>query len=285
MMKEFKLEGGRGRDSPKEIIPAEMPDGVREIDLGRYLPPVTADILEFQSIVTAENPEFRFTAAYLQQILGDNFIADASASGIKRYETMLGITPHPDATLEERRREIQIRWMQQVPYTLLRLKEMLNGWVGQGYYAVDTSRFHDYQIGVEIREQKLALLRFLKKEMRNIIPANLVFDFAARFAESVKWDISYQARMTFLSEFYPRGNKSYLFLDGKWSLDGKYYLNGWQDAEDDYYRSRLRLQSDNKIEVQTENILTVEKDLWYLDGTYLLDGEKMLDADIIQYTL
>lgn len=285
MMKEFKPESGRGRDSPEEIITTDIAAGVRNIDLGRYLPPVTADILEFQEIVTAENPEFRFLAVYLQQILGDNFLTDASVNGIRHYEVMLGITPQPDATLEERRREIQIRWMQQIPYTLPRLKEMLNGWVGEEYYTVDTSGFKDYQIGVEIREQKIAFLRFLKKELRNIIPANLVFEFSARYAERVKWDISYDTRMAFLSEFYPRGNKPYLFLDGTWNMDGRYYLNGWQDAEDDYYRSRLRLQSDNKVNVQTENTLTVEKDLWLLDGTYSLDGEKLLDAEVIEYAL
>lgn len=30
-------------------------------------------------------------------------------------------------------------------------------------------------------------------------------------------------------------------------------------------------------------VLTVEKDLWYLDGNYLLDGTKLLDAEIIRY--
>lgn len=30
-------------------------------------------------------------------------------------------------------------------------------------------------------------------------------------------------------------------------------------------------------------VLTVEKDLWYLDGSYLLDGTKLLNAEIIRY--
>ena len=31
--------------------------------------------------------------------------------------------------------------------------------------------------------------------------------------------------------------------------------------------------------------LTIEKDLWFLDGTYLLDGTKLLDAEIIEQEL
>lgn len=31
--------------------------------------------------------------------------------------------------------------------------------------------------------------------------------------------------------------------------------------------------------------LTVENDLWYLDRTYLLNGTKLLDAEIFEYEL
>lgn len=47
--------------------------------------------------------------------------------------------------------------------------------------------------------------------------------------------------------------------------------------------SRTRMR-DSVVAVPTmDMVLTVEKDLWYLDGNYLLDGTKLLDAEIIRY--
>ena len=34
-----------------------------------------------------------------------------------------------------------------------------------------------------------------------------------------------------------------------------------------------------------QEYLTIEKDLWFLNGTYFLDGTKLLDAEIIEQRL
>lgn len=254
---------------------------LREIQLESYLPAVVAEIREFRELTAAENPEFTLLFKDLAQVLDDNFVSYASVSAIRRYETMLGI--RPSGTIEERRREILIHYNRQLPYTLLRLKEMLAGWVGAEDYEIDTTRFKEYQIEIILREQQLSFLQFLKRELREIIPANLIFDLAGEYRNYVEVPIDYESRIEFISEFFPRKNANWLFLDGTWFLDGTYFLDGREMREDDYYRTRLRLTSECKVDAKVAGMLTVEKDLWILDGTYALNGEKLLDAEVMTY--
>lgn len=47
--------------------------------------------------------------------------------------------------------------------------------------------------------------------------------------------------------------------------------------------SKIELIGSATVELESTGDLTVEKDLWFLDGTYKLDGEKLLDAAIFYY--
>lgn len=101
------------------------------------------------------------------------------------------------------------------------------------------------------------------------------------------WYVKIRAepRMTVRTEFYPRENRPYLFLDGLWNLDGTYWLNDYRGQAPEEYRVRLGVRSEWNVEAAAGGSLTVEKDLWYLDGTYALDGGKFLDAEVIQYEI
>ncbi len=46
--------------------------------------------------------------------------------------------------------------------------------------------------------------------------------------------------------------------------------------------SALQMESFADCEVKTDGILTVEKDLWMLDGSVMLDGSRILDAEIYE---
>lgn len=48
---------------------------------------------------------------------------------------------------------------------------------------------------------------------------------------------------------------------------------------------KMTFGNDVHMETQVNSFLRVEHDLWYLDGTYLLDGSKLLDAEIFDYVL
>ena len=73
-------------------------------------------------------------------------------------------------------------------------------------------------------------------------------------------------------------------LDGTWLLDGTYNLHRYKEEEQpELYPVALKSTSEIEYYKKIEGGLTVEKNLWHLDGTYLLDGEKKMDAEIIYY--
>lgn len=55
--------------------------------------------------------------------------------------------------------------------------------------------------------------------------------------------------------------------------------------ETEQYESYFELKSEVKPMVEYQSELTIEKDLWFLDGSMVLDGSKLLDADIFNMEL
>lgn len=90
-----------------------------------------------------------------------------------------------------------------------------------------------------------------------------------------------------LSDFMTTSLEDYpLYLDGSWELAGYFRLNGYQlDQHLDLYPLSVTSVTESSVSVETKTILTVEKDLWYLDGTNLLDGTRSLASDIFQYDM
>ncbi len=77
-----------------------------------------------------------------------------------------------------------------------------------------------------------------------------------------------------------------LFLDSSCFLDGVYNLKGYINNYDtELYPASLTVNSDMAQTVAIETFLTIEKDLYYLDGTGTLDGGKLLDAEVIEMNL
>lgn len=77
---------------------------------------------------------------------------------------------------------------------------------------------------------------------------------------------------------------AYLYLDGNWRPDGTYFLDGnIEKIAADYLKSELQMFIGISQDVEVNGALKVEKDLWYLDGTYLCDGERKLDAEIMDF--
>lgn len=65
--------------------------------------------------------------------------------------------------------------------------------------------------------------------------------------------VKYENQITFQTEFYPRYNLGYLYLDGKWKLDGTRKLNGY-DSDDylDFYPVGMQIQTDSSVSACTK---------------------------------
>lgn len=148
----------------------------------------------------------------------------------------------------------------------------------------------------------------IRREVRKIKKVSGKDNYLFRFDTTACLEILTESDIRFESGFYPRNNQELILLDGGWNLDGTYDLSGWKNAPEtvlldgtwnldgtyrltgykeglpDLYPSLLNISTYSKVEAETDNSLIVMKDLWYLDGSELLDGSRSLAADITTYT-
>lgn len=125
-------------------IPDEEPEPtpepevkLREIDIRNYWPPVVRDTDEFQQIAEAENPEFNNLAECIYRVLQDAFVHDATGYGVRRWESILGISPAASDTLDDRKARILTYLNIKLPYTWRVLKQMLTEFLSDEQWVME----------------------------------------------------------------------------------------------------------------------------------------------------
>lgn len=139
--------------------------------LREYWPEFIKDILEFDQIAEAEQPEFDKAHKDVKEITDNFFLLTLNEYGCKRWEKILNI-PAKSKELKERREEIILKYLDQIPYTYKSFIKYLEAMCGKGNFNVflDNDNYIIY-ISFDISKQ------FKKEEydscIRKIIPANL----------------------------------------------------------------------------------------------------------------
>ena len=137
-----------------------------------YLPPFLREFREMRFIMAAIQPEIDTLYEAMHNALNDQYIQYATESGIKRYEKMLKITPKDTETLEERRFRLLTIMGKEMPYTLIKLHEMLTGICGEGNYSIDLQP-HNYHIMVKLALSNENNYQQVVDMLSNTLPANL----------------------------------------------------------------------------------------------------------------
>lgn len=76
----------------------------------------------------------------------------------------------------------------------------------------------------------------------------------------------------------------FLYLDGTWLLDGNKQLSFYEEYSEPIIVSSIN-NSQISISESFEYSVRIEKNLWLLDGSHVLDGTRMLNAEIIEEVL
>ena len=84
-----------------------------------YLPPALRQVLDFQQINAASEPEIRLAWQALSRVLGNQFLAEADAAGLAVWERELGIYPKAGDGLAVRRARIKAAWLRKPPIPAL----------------------------------------------------------------------------------------------------------------------------------------------------------------------
>ena len=151
-------------------------------NLIRYLPDILKRNLDFRILMEVqENYGLQPLWDAAQTVFDDQFITTADEYGIARYESILGLKPDKDDTLEERRRAVLMAWRRKPHIGLPELQETADIWA-PGW--TELEYVHPLMIVVWMTEN--APYGFVKhkamwSELRKLAPANVDFDFAWRY--------------------------------------------------------------------------------------------------------
>ena len=101
------------------------------VDLMLLLPPYFQAVYEYQVLMDIEGAELETAKRSLEQIKKNLYVQTCDDSTLREYEQLLGIVRERGAAMEYRRRMILSRMNQQLPYSLPKLKEILDAALGR----------------------------------------------------------------------------------------------------------------------------------------------------------
>ncbi len=141
------------------------------MELKAYWPPFLQDLIEFDQIAGAEQPEFTKAVQDVRSAPDDFFLVSLSDYGCRRWEAILGLPVAPGVSLEARREKIRIKYLDQLPYTYRALLKYL-GTVSENFTVhLDNDA---YELFVRVTLNGYAQRDALVAVLGQMIPANLV---------------------------------------------------------------------------------------------------------------
>ena len=152
------------------------------MELLNYWPQYVRDLVEFQWIAKAEQPEFDKAAQDVRNAPQDFFLVSLSEYGCQRWERILRLSAAPGDTLETRRQRILLKYLDQLPYTYR--------WLLQ-YLASISSNFKvtlnndAYKLFIQILLTGYPQRDALAAILRRTIPANLVLKMQTQIPQAI----------------------------------------------------------------------------------------------------
>lgn len=150
-----------------------------------YLPPVLRDVLEFQVINEANEPEFALAWADLERLLANQFLDTADTLGVGMWERELGLKPKGTDTLETRKIRIRSMYNLERPYTLAWLRQWCAS-VSEGLpYEI---KLTDYTLEITTRWDRDGQVESIQNILAHALPANLVI----KSENIIEYDIAHE---------------------------------------------------------------------------------------------
>ena len=181
------------------------------VDLMLLLPPYFQAVYEYQVLMDIEGAELETAKRSLEQIKKNLYVQTCDDSTLREYEQLLGIVRERGAAMEYRRRMILSRMNQQLPYSLPKLKEILDAALGRQWYELEI-RYGIYELELDVIDQSYQVLKNIQAMVEEIIPAHLRYIFAGRYPVEIPVDIATISRLELITDFYARYNREFLYL-------------------------------------------------------------------------
>lgn len=145
------------------------------------LPAIFTDNADLQAVFCAEMAELALLAEQINQSRQDQFITTATIAGITRWEAIFNIQADTlTESLEERRRRVQMRLLERVPFTYRTLVEKLNHVCGDGNYVLQLDH-GNYSLKIKLELTVKRMFDSVKETVQSMAPANLILVVELRY--------------------------------------------------------------------------------------------------------
>lgn len=198
----------------------------REVRVQRYYPNVIANADEFKQLAILENEEFKSIWEVLFKWFKNKFVYEADLQGIQRWEEMLKIIPKSKETLEDRRSNILVKINSILPYTIRRLKQILDLKFGKDNAIPITTK--NYELIINFNNEIELNAKTMRALLRAIIPANLIFKIIIswNFEQNIYNKASIIQYIDANHNFWNLGTAEKTYWDGVWCWDGSIDWSG-----------------------------------------------------------
>lgn len=208
----------------------------REVRVQRYYPNVIANADEFKQLAILENKEFKSIWEVLFKWFKNKFVYEADLQGIQRWEEMLKIIPKSKETLEDRRSNILVKINSILPYTIRRLKQILDLKFGKDNAIPITTK--NYELIINFNNEIELNAKTMRALLRAIIPANLIFKIIIswNFEQNIYNKASIIQYINTNHNFWNLGTAEKVYWDGIWNFNNIIDFSGIKP--DALYRER-----------------------------------------------
>lgn len=198
----------------------------REVKVQRYYPNVIANAGEFKQLAILENEEFKSIWEVLFKWFKNRFVYEADLQGIQRWEEMLKIIPKSKETLEDRRSNILVKINSILPYTIRRLKQILDLKFGKDNAIPITTK--NYELIINFNNEIELNAKTMRALLRAIIPANLIFKIIIswNFEQNIYNKANINQYIDSTHNFWNLGTADKVYWDGVWFFDNNINWSG-----------------------------------------------------------
>ncbi len=140
--------------------------------LAGYLPDFLVNIRDLGQVLQVEQPYFQQAWQAVGQALAEQYILGAGEWGLGRWEQLLHLEAPESLSLDERRQALLLRLNEQLPFTVIRLRELLAAAAPAGQYTMVLDE-KNYVLHVYITLAAKGCLPALRALLQRVAPANL----------------------------------------------------------------------------------------------------------------
>lgn len=142
------------------------------MSLKEYMPDYYLGNKEMEALLETEDYLFDLVNSSFDQVKSNQYIATANEERISQYESILGISPATEDTLEFRRSRVLNRWISIAPYTEKTLHEQMYRIQGNENFSIDLN-YNEYKLYLQASLSIAGQVDELSYIIDEIIPANI----------------------------------------------------------------------------------------------------------------